>query len=327
MRREVRMHDHSNPIANTDSRTAICTLFEGDYHLGLAAFVNSLVRAGYSGTVWAGYRGPLPPWVVQLKAGDGKCGAFVVNGSITLRFLPLKTDLHLANFKPQFMLDLLANQASGAEYIWYFDPDIFLRRQWSFFEHWQQHGIALCEEIVNSRLSETDPLRWQWRRIGTDMGLGEPRALNRYFNSGMVGLRASYTDLLRLWSSIIEKAGSIGYDLKSFMPGNREHAFHSLDQDALNMALMYSSRPLSTMGPEGMGFVPGGAVVFHAVGHKPWRGSFLTRALAGLPPSDAAKFYLTQVSSPISVYSRPRLAVKRISCSAAAFLGRFYRRR
>ena len=33
--------------------TAICTLFEGDYHLGLAAILNSLVRAGYAGTVWA----------------------------------------------------------------------------------------------------------------------------------------------------------------------------------------------------------------------------------------------------------------------------------
>ena len=48
--------------------TGICTLFEGDYHLGLAAFLNSLMRAGYAGTVWAGYRGALPPWLGQLNA-------------------------------------------------------------------------------------------------------------------------------------------------------------------------------------------------------------------------------------------------------------------
>ena len=32
--------------------SGICTLFEGDYDLGLAAFLNSLVHADYSGTVW-----------------------------------------------------------------------------------------------------------------------------------------------------------------------------------------------------------------------------------------------------------------------------------
>ena len=32
--------------------------------------------------------------------------------------------------------------------------------------------------------------------------------------------------------------------------------FHASDQDALNIAAMYSVFPLSTLGPQGMGFVP-----------------------------------------------------------------------
>lgn len=43
------------------SGETICTLFDGDFHYGLAAMLNSLVQAGYKGTVWAGYRGALHP--------------------------------------------------------------------------------------------------------------------------------------------------------------------------------------------------------------------------------------------------------------------------
>jgi hypothetical protein len=93
------------------------------------------------------------------------------------------------------------------------------------------------------------------------------------------------------------------------------------------MAAMYTKYPLTTMGPEAMGFIPSGFTMYHAVGPKPWRGSLLLRTLAGMPPSGAAKFFFTQVSSPIRVYSQWHLFAKRLACSIAAFIGRFYRRR
>ena len=102
--------------------------------------------------------------------------------------------------------------------------------------------------------------------------------------------------------------------------------FYSIDQDSLNVAAMYSGFPLATMGPEAMGFVPSGFTMYHSVGQKPWRGSLLLRALSGNPPSSAAKFFFTQVSSPIRAYSLLHLCAKRVACSIAALIGRFYRR-
>lgn len=302
----------------------ICTLFEGDYHLGLAAFVNSLHDAGYSGPVWAGYRGALPPWVNQLgKTADPR--TYRVGDRVWLTFVPLETEMHFANYKPQFMLDLLAGPASGCNYLWYFDPDLYFNAKWTFFADWQRHGIALCQEIVDNILPEDAPLRHKWMEVGEVLGLGSPRPLNYYYNGGMVGVPAAQSGFLKLWARVIEYAGTIG-DVRQFTQATREHPFHSIDQDALNAAAMYSQHPLTTLGPQGMGFIPGTAVVYHSVGPKPWRARFLRRALGGVPPSPADKFFFAKAAAPILLYSPLRLALFRASFSLAAFIGRFYHR-
>lgn len=305
---------------------AVCTLFEGDYHFGLAALANSLVRAGFAGTIWAGYRGPLPPWLDQLRRENGEGEKYLVSDQVRLAFIPLETDWHFTNYKPQFMLNLLDGEARSSKYLWYFDPDIFLRCKWSYFEGWQNHGIALCEEIVNYNLAENSVLRLQWVESGIQMKLGEARRLGQYFNGGMVGVPSAYIDFLNLWKHILKEINGMGYDLRKSKPTAADMPFSATDQDALNMAAMYTNRPLATMGPEAMGFVPSGFTMYHAVGRKPWRGSLLLRALAGEPPSGATKFYFTQVSSPIRVYSSVQLYAKLLASRMATFIGRFYRR-
>jgi hypothetical protein len=321
------MHSSSDSIDRPTAKTAICTLFEGDYHFGLAAFVNSLAHAGFAGTVWVGYRGELPPWLGQLKRVDTPGAEYLMAEPIRLVFVPLETALHLTNYKPQFMLDLFSGLARDCDYIWYFDPDIFIRCKWTFFADWQNHGIALCQEITNNMLPENSPLRHKWMRIGARIGLGDSRPLNHYFNGGMVGVSAEHMSFLHIWRRLVDESRAEGCDLEVFRVGDREMSFYGSDQDALNIAAMYTEYPLTTMGPEAMGFVPGGFTMFHAVGQKPWRGSFLLRALKAMPPSDADKFFLTQVSSPICAYSSCRLMAKRLACAIAAFVGRFYRRR
>jgi hypothetical protein len=308
--------------------SGVCTLFEGDYHIGLAAFVNSLSRAGYAGPIWAGYRGALPPWLDQLERTPDP-HTYLVAGTIELTFCSLETKYHFTNYKPQFMLDLLAGPACDCDYMWYFDPDIFLRCKWSYFQDWQNYGIALCQEVVNNLIPADAPLRHRWMSVAESIGLSDPRALNHYYNGGMVGVPATQTGFLDNWRRILERAKTEGCDLNIFRGKGwgREMPFMASDQDALNVAAMYSKHPLSTMGPEAMGFIPGGFTMFHAIGPKPWRGSFLQRALSARPPTEADKFFLTQVSSPIRVYSTIQLRTKRFACLLAAFIGRFYRRR
>jgi len=305
----------------------ICTLFDGDFHFGLAAMVNSLKRGGYKGTIWAGCRGALPPWLRQLKRRAVEGHEYMVEDAIRLVIVPLETDLHLALYKPEFMIRLLENEALGCKYIWFFDSDIFLRGAWSFFQRWQRFGIAVCQDVNYRTLPEFDPLRWEWMEIGTSMGLGKPRPLNFYFNSGLAGVPAEHIDFLYLWKSLIDEAGKLGMDLKKLASGTRDMPFHIPDQDAMNVAAMYTPHPVSNSGPEVMGFHPGRTNLYHAVGPKPWRGSLLLRALQGEPPSNSGKFFFTQVSGPIFPYTPSQLRGKRLACSIAAFIGRFYGRR
>ena len=45
----------------------VCTMAEHQYFYGVAALTNSLVRAGFKGTVVVGYRGEWPPWLGALE--------------------------------------------------------------------------------------------------------------------------------------------------------------------------------------------------------------------------------------------------------------------
>lgn len=312
----------------TPGETGICTLFEGDYHLGLAAFLNSLVRAGYKGTVWAGYRGDLPPWHGQLeRIQNVSADEYRVARDIRLIFLKVATSTHLTNYKPDFMSRVLDDEVDRVKYLWYFDPDIFLLARWSYFSTWQRFGLALCQEVVDNILPDDSPLRKQWVELAEGIGYTTPRSVNHYYNAGMVGVPAEHREFLSDWKRIIGLAESSGYDSRVLGHGSREMPFNMGDQDALNVAIMYTKCPLTTLGPQGMGFVFGASMaMYHAVGPKPWRGSILLRALSGLPPSGATKCFLAHASGPIRAYSPIHLWAKRLACSLASCIGRLYRR-
>ena len=108
--------------------SAICTLFEGNYHYGVATLSNSLFKQGFRGTIYVGYRGELPNWVLNGKNDPiGKWKeALTLNPveGMQLVFLPLTTTYSLTNYKPDFMLELWEGAAEMQNALFYFDPDI-----------------------------------------------------------------------------------------------------------------------------------------------------------------------------------------------------------
>ena len=106
---------------------AICTLFEGHYHLGVGALINSLHAAGYQGPVICGYRGAEPSWAGAARE---------LTGGITVKFVPVATAVHFTYYKPDFMNECWTVHAPDAEQLYYFDPDIVLKAPWNVLARW-----------------------------------------------------------------------------------------------------------------------------------------------------------------------------------------------
>jgi hypothetical protein len=317
----------------------VCTLFEKDYHHGVAALVNSLLRSGFEGRVYAGYRGPLPAWAQDAQPaqiGSWRDAPLLgISATCDLAFLPLQTQAHFTNIKPDFMLQVLSEASPPAEGVLYLDPDICVAETWQFLLDWMSCGVALCED-VNSPLGRDHPRRVGWRRhFGVD-GVALEFRTDAYVNGGCVGVLRSDLGFLENWRRLtLYMAQIIGGLGASQLEGGGElrqagmaRCFDRSDQDALNAAieatggLSYSILPRAAMG-----FCPGVAVVPHALGtRKPWRRSYLLEALSGFAPTTADKAFWRNVDGPLFSMSRAAIWRARSALSVASGAARIYRR-
>ena len=318
-------------------RATVCTLFEGSYHYGVAALANSLHRAGFKGLIYAGMRGDLPPWaeasqLVDIPMWPG-ARTMLVDEHLQIIFLPLNTDYHLTNYKPQFMLDLMHGPAVDSEAIFYFDPDICVARDWEYFEQWVECGVAMCED-VNSPMSENHPHRVGWRRFYANHGLTLRFRESFYMNGGFVGLRRSEVRFLVHWMRTIELMSfvvgplSMGLGAKgAYRSVGFAECFLNTDQDALNAAVEASDTAVSIIGKSAMAFSPGTACLPHAVGFgKPWQRNYTAGMMRGYPPRLIDKLFWQNMYGPIKPFSVSRLFAIRLQLSVASLVGRFYRR-
>jgi hypothetical protein len=304
----------------------ICTLYEGNYHYGLGALVNSLHALGFRGHFYAGYRGDLPPWAQDQVRRNGIGWLFDVEPGITLHFVPIQTPLHFNNYKPHFMLDLMEEYCPDETKFYFFDPDIVVKAPWSFFEQWTDHGIALCED-VNHYLPRNHPVRMAWRKYATERGLTVQQSIDKFYNGGFLGVPRQAADFLRAWKKLFECRATDGVDLAKFELSGFEPPYLFLDQDLMNLALMFVPNPISAVGPEGMDFTPGGYVMSHSAGDtKSWRKRFLLEAIKGRAPSRTDKEFIRYTQAPIRIYSAPQLAARRAGVLVGSAIGRFYRR-
>ena len=304
--------------------SAVCTLFEGHYHFGLASFVNSLHAHGYRGGVWAGYRGALPPWARSAVVSNGLRDLKVAAG-LTIHFVPVETDRQMINFKADFLIGARQRFFPDAENVFYFDPDLVLRCSWPFFEEWASYGVALCEDI-NSPMPSTHPLRAMWQRFYAQSGFKVTRNLDVYVNAGFVGVSRADWEFIETWKQLMDAAGVV--PLSESDGGDRRRLFDKRDQDALNVAVMVTARPVSIVGKDGMDLVPGGFLLSHALGEpKTWRKNFLGDALRGFPPTRADREFFNYAHGPLRAFSPVTERWKRLNLSLACGVARFYSRR
>lgn len=283
----------------------MCTLGEGRYHRGLAALINSLQRNGYRGEIFVGWRGSLPPWATGVDAN----GKLKVADGTTVVFREPQSSWYLPRCKPHFLLDLLKSE--GMEALAYFDTDIVVRCDWSFFSDWIANGIALCEELPIHQMPESHPHRRKWQNFAEGLGYSVLRRHRHYFNSGFVGLTADQQEFLVIWQRLQDSLA----ERSNFREQHRLNPldpFNTSDQDAFNLTTMLTSFPLSILGPEGMDLTPGGFTMSHAVGsEKPWSKCFLLSTLRGRGPSVPDREFLRYADHPIRAIPQASLFVKR----------------
>ena len=311
----------------TESREdVVFVLFDGDYHLGCGALVNSLFKAGFRGVVYAAYRGTLPPWAGAPRDRE-ELHEHDIGEGCAIRFVKVDFPGHLMNHKPSFMLSMLRSHAERAARIYYFDVDIVVKAPWRFFRDWISSGIAVCQNMVEPHMAENHPLRRYWRDMAVALGL-QCRPITGYFNSGFIGFGAEHLGFLATWESLMRGLEHSGRSPSHVTFGSRPDPAAFPDQDMMNAALMACDFPISPVDSAGMDFVDGGYVMSHAVGRaKPWRRRYVLDAMLGYPPDQAHKLFWRNVSEPIMVMPGYRRALAQASLGVAASIGRFYSRR
>jgi hypothetical protein len=324
--------------ASPAGNVAVCTLFEGDYHHGVASLANSLHAQGFRGRFFAGYRGALPAWAAAATAapaGQFRDARLLHVEGLQLIFLPLETRSHFTNYKPNLMRSLLEDAELGITGLFYLDPDITLVRPWRLFEEWLTCGIALCEDI-NSPLGLDHPRRVGWRRFYSQVGIELVPRTPEYVNGGCVGIDSVRLPFLETWIAISdEMAKFVGGSDATEIGGGAALArkgffdcFDRTDQDGLNAALEASPDvPIAVLPRAAMAFSGGDIYLPHALGtNKPWRRRYLGDSLRGLAPGTADKAFWDNARGPVMSMPESRIAKLRVQLRIASAIARLYRR-
>ena len=306
----------------------VATLCDGDYALGVAALLNSLVTAGFRGDLHVGHRGPLPSWL------DGR-GPGVPHGvapGVRLVAWPLPGGRHVTQAKAAFLASVL-DRSDAAVGLAYADADVVVRQDWDFVVDWTRDAVAVCADH-NPVFPRSHPTRRAWRRLAAELGETVGGELDLYANAGFVGVsrpahaRGFLADWDR-WTAAMAERGPGALSGPEVAAGVGRHSpFQVPDQDALNLALMRHEDLVSMVGPQGMGFAPGWRVLAHSTGAvKPWRRRPVVDALRGVPVDDAERAFLAHAAGPVRrVLPARRLALHRAAARLDGAVGRLRRR-
>lgn len=315
----------------------IAVLTDGAQDPGLAVLINSLIRNGFDGTIWIGWR--------HTGADLVRCLPKAVTSTVTVEPVELATRRPFSNYKPEFLAEVWEMVGPDARSVTYMDCDLVLGCDWAFVRAWLTGGLALVEDLPGRPVGATHPLRRAWSEFMNAVGVSPAREVGQYFNAGFVGVPIGCRSILPMWATLaraIERTPKLldGARVRHYVVGEpltdetveipddvaavmRPYLLD--DQDALNMAVMATSVPICAMGADAMGWTGTRTpIVVHATGtDKPWSVNYLGRVIRhGLGPSFADDMWWRYSDGPIAVHEA-RQAERRWAYKLAKALGRY----
>jgi hypothetical protein len=322
------------PLASGSDHIAVLT--DGAQDPGLAVLINSLVRNGFDGTLWVGWRSNGSDLFSDLPRE--------VTDQVTLRLVELHTSRPLTYYKAEFLETAWRLAQSSATSISYMDCDMILGCDWEFVRAWVMGGVALVEDLPHRSVGVDHPLRRAWKSVMTAAGIAPARDEGRYFNAGFIGIPESCRSILLPWRAL-------GLALEG-LPGLRDHDPHFVrgvratgcaidvaddvlavmrpyfleDQDSLNMAVMATTVPVCAMGPDAMGFTSSRTpILLHCLGaDKPYSTHYIRRLVRrGAGPSFAEDMWWRYSDGPIRVTRGAGYVRRRWSWRIAKTLSRW----
>jgi hypothetical protein len=314
-----------DPDMRNDAESIVCTLAEGSYFQGAAALANSLVYAGFQGTVVVGYRGVPPQWLETLPP-DGMPGVYTLTPHVRLQLVEVPGAWHLNNRKAHFINSVLKNFAD-AETFYYFDTDIVITRHWNTFINWARKGVVLALDIADTYMSPHHVYRQAWRDLSVKRGFA-CRDVTGYVNGGCVGMTKAHAGFAEVWSSLMEELERDGADMQKMKNWDGPLEFSRMDQDVLNATVMATDTPIALLGSEAMGMFPwAGVVMPHAMFQKkPWLRNYIIDALRGFPPDRTHLAYWQFVNGPIYPFGRSARRLKQLQLKIARLIGLLHSR-
>jgi hypothetical protein len=317
--------DRARPMATKERtmKTAIITLYEGHYHQGVAALINSAVAVGFDGLFIVGYRDRLPPWVQTLTlVGDEEYAV----AKTRIIFYQEEAPRHLGYYKPFFALRIF-DRFPEIDMLFYADPDVTFLAPWEFFQSWANLGVALVEDSNFPRIQPNHPWRAVWKNLLRLAGLESHFVKDdSYANSGFFGISRRDRDFLKLWADVTLAYEASGKSTMAFEMVDRWKGVVG-DQDLQAAAMMAWTGPLSIMGPDAMGFTGYYFVLSHAIeSPKPWAKSYFVDSLKGAPPTAAGSYFLRAASGAIRPFSRADLLLRKLDFRAAQLVSRVWKR-
>ena len=313
-------------IAEETGPHVVCTTAEGSYFKGLAALANSLVRAGFKGSIIVGYRNGKPTWL-GTREKDPQRDAYLVTSEVRLQFVEVPGTWHLANYKGHLMHRVFHEIVPNADLVYFFDTDIFINRAWETFAAWARHGVVLVLDMADSYMSPHHVYRRAWRTLAERTNR-ECRDFTGYVNSGCVGISRRDAEFAEVWSSLMEQLEKDGADMRKMKNWTGPLEFSRMDQDVLNATIMATDTPIALLGFEAMGLFPwAGEVMPHAMHHrKPWVRNYIFDALRGFPPNRTYRNYWKFVNGPIRPFGEFELRRKKAAVAIARLIGCFHTR-